>query len=71
VKITVRNVNGQTVWSRTEANAVNEGEYRTEWDLTDMRGRRVPDGIYIYSAEVTADGSKRTVRSRKLLVLAP
>ncbi|MCP9610783.1 type IX secretion system sortase PorU [Coprobacter tertius] len=40
-----------------------------EWDLTDLSGRRVPPGIYIYRAVISTDTEKEATKSKKIVVL--
>ena len=69
VTISVYNLLGHKLWSRTSTG--RSDMYLTSpvtWDLTDGTGRRVPRGIYVYSATVTADGENFTTASRKIAV---
>ena len=38
------------------------------WDLTDSAGRRVPRGIYLYRATITADNETFDTGSRRIAV---
>ena len=40
------------------------------WNMQDNGGARVPGGIYIYRATITADGAQMTTRAQKLAVPA-
>lgn len=40
------------------------------WNLTDMAGRRVPRGIYVYRATVTTDGTQHATASKRIAVAA-
>lgn len=69
VTISVYNLLGHKLWSQTSTG--RSDMYLTApvtWDLTDATGRRVPRGIYVYSATVTADGENFTTASRKIAV---
>ena len=69
VTISVYNLLGHKLWSRTSTG--RSDMYLSSpvtWDLTDGTGRRVPRGIYVYSATVTADGENFTTASRKIAV---
>ena len=41
------------------------------WNLSDMSGRRVNRGIYIYKALITTDGKQYSSKSKKIAVAAP
>lgn len=72
VTIEVFNLNGQPQWSSTVTG--RSDMFTTSpvvWDLTDMTGRRVPRGIYLYRASLSADGGETsTSASRRLAVTA-
>ena len=71
VRLGVYNLMGQEVWTTTETG--KSDMFRTfpiTWDLTDMAGRRVPRGIYIYRASISTDGVQESTKSKKLAVAA-
>lgn len=69
VKISVYNLLGTLIWSGESDARSNMGvSSPVVWDLKDNGGTRVARGIYVYRAEVTAEGSTSTTASRKLAV---
>lgn len=69
VTLTVYSLMGRPVWSKTvKAKADMFETAPITWDLTDMAGRRVPRGIYLYRAAISADGVSYATQNRKLAV---
>ena len=69
VSIEVYDLMGRMVWSTTQAG--RSDMYTSTpitWDLTDIGGRRVPRGIYVYRATITTDGIRETTKAKKLAV---
>jgi len=71
VTITVYNLLGRALWSKTVTGRSDMfTTVPVTWDLTDNAGRRVGRGIYLYSATITTDGQAFTTNSRRLAVTA-
>lgn len=69
VTVSVYNLLGHKLWSQTSTGRSDMYlSAPVTWDLTDGTGRRVPRGIYVYSATITADGENFTTASRKIAV---
>lgn len=69
VTVSVYNLLGHKLWSQTSTGRSDMYiSSPVTWNLTDGTGRRVPRGIYIYSATITADGENFTTASRKIAV---
>jgi len=69
VSIEVYDLMGRRIWSTTQAG--RSDMYLSTpitWDLTDISGRRVPRGIYIYRATISTDGIKEATKAKKLAV---
>lgn len=69
--IEVFNLSGKKVWDsdRTVLSDM-QGGLRTQWNLCDSAGRRVPRGIYLYRATVETPEGMYTSQTRKLAVTA-
>ena len=39
-----------------------------EWNLTDKAGRRVQNGIYLYRAIISVNGSSEATKTQKIMV---
>ena len=71
VTIYVYNLMGQLVWSATETGRSEMFEsFPVTWDLTDLAGRRVPRGVYVYRAGISTNGVQETTESCKIAVTA-
>ena len=45
------------------------GAYTVDWDLTLDTGGRLQTGVYLYRVRAGSDGSKKTSKAKKLIVL--
>lgn len=71
VTLSIYNLLGQPVWSTTQSGRSNLfNSFPINWDLTDMAGRRVPRGIYIYKASISTDNEQYDTASKKIAVTA-
>lgn len=72
VWITVYNLLGQPVWTgSSKGMSDNDLSSPVTWDLTDMTGRRVQRGIYLYRASITTDSNHYESASQRIAVTAP
>lgn len=72
VTIEVFSISGRREWVSTVTGRSDMFTTRpVVWDLTDMSGRRVPRGIYLYRASLSADGGETmTSMSKRIAVTA-
>ncbi len=72
VTVTVYNLLGRPVWSGSVSGRSDMFlSVPVTWDLTDSSGRRVPRGIYLYRATISAKGgSTYETASRRIAVTA-
>lgn len=69
VTIEVYDLMGRRVWSTTQSGRSDMyTSTPVTWDLTDVSGRRVPRGIYVYRATISTDGIKEATKAKKLAV---
>ena len=69
VTVTVYDLMGHPVWDSTvKGMADMDISTPVTWDLTDYSGRRVPRGIYLYRASITADNTRYETASRRIAV---
>ena len=68
VKVTVEvyDLMGCRIWQTTQPGSGST--VPVTWNLQDDGGRRVPGGIYIYRAIISADGIKEATKAKKLAV---
>lgn len=69
--VDVFDLGGKKVWS---GNSSTDGDFNSSlsmnWDLCDRTGARVPRGIYLYRATVTAQDGTSATKTKKLAVTA-
>ena len=71
VSLYVYDLMGRLVWSTTESGKSDMfTSFPITWNLTDLAGRRVPRGIYIYKAGISTDGIHETTKAKKIAVAA-
>lgn len=72
VTIEVFSMMGRPIWSgKAEGRSDMLRSVPVSWNLTDMGGRRVPRGIYLYRATISGGGQNYTTASRRIAVTAP
>ncbi len=71
VEVTVYNLVGTPVWTgKASGRSDMFLSVPVSWDLTDMAGRRINRGIYLYRARITADGKSYETATRRIAVTA-
>lgn len=71
VSLFVYDLMGRLVWSSQESGKSDMfTSFPITWNLTDMSGRRVPRGIYVYQAGISTDGVQETTKAKKIAVTA-
>lgn len=71
VSLFVYDLMGRLVWSTQESGKSDMfTSFPITWDLTDMSGRRVPRGIYVYKAGISTDGIQESTKAKKIAVAA-
>ena len=71
VTLYVYDMMGRLVWSAQESGKSDMfTSFPITWDLTDMAGRRVPRGIYVYKAGISTDGVQETTKAKRIAVTA-
>ena len=69
VTIEVYDLMGRMVWKTTQSGRSDMyTSTPVTWDLTDLGGRRVPRGIYVYRATILTDGIREATKAKKLAV---
>ena len=72
ITMEIYNMLGQRVWTSEQSGRSDLfTSFPITWNLTDMSGRRVVRGIYLYRATMTeADGSTSNSVTKKIAVAA-
>lgn len=72
VTLDIYDIAGRRVWSSTVTDRSDMFlSAPIHWDLTDLAGRRVPRGIYIYRATVTTPDHTVYSKAKRIAVAAP
>lgn len=69
VEIEVFDMSGRLLWRHDESGVSTTGAYTVDWDLSLDSGGHLQTGVYLYRIKVGADGSKKTSKAKKLIVL--
>ena len=69
VVIEIYDVSGRQLWRHAEKGVSDSGQYTVKWDLTTDSGRPLGTGVYLYRANVSADGSGFASKVRKLIII--
>lgn len=59
-EIVIRDSNGNLV-DRIQLSGLKAGTYKIDWDATDLKGNKVPDGNYTFSIIVPYDNTTKTI----------
>lgn len=71
VSVTVYDLLGHPVWTgSSKGMSDNDLSSPVTWDLTDMAGRRVVRGIYLYRATISTDNAHYETSSQRIAVTA-
>ena len=69
VEIEVFDMSGRPLWKHKESGVSANNNYTVDWDLTPDTGGRLQTGVYLYRVRAGSDGSKKTSKAKKLIVL--
>lgn len=69
VEIEVFDTVGRILWRHKENGVSPSNTYTVDWDLTTDNGGRLQTGVYLYRASVSSDGSSRSSKAKKLIVI--
>ncbi len=69
VELDVFDLSGRHLWEHHDMGVATDGAYTLRWDLTVDGGQRLQTGVYLYRVSVSCDGSKRTSKAKKLIVI--
>ena len=69
VELDVFDLSGRHLWQHRDMGVATDGAYTLQWDLTVDGGQRLQTGVYLYRVSVSCDGSKKTSKAKKLIVI--
>ena len=69
VVIELFDMSGRKLWQHEESGVSTDSAYTVDWDLTLDTGGRLQTGVYLYRVRAGSDGSKKTSKAKKLIVL--
>ena len=70
IRIDVFNLAGAKMWSIEQSEYAEVFEAHIPWNLQSSYGQKIPPGVYVYRATISADGSTETTEAKKLIILA-
>ena len=69
VTIEVFDMMGRLLWRHQESGVAAQSTYTVDWDLTTNAGSKLSTGVYLYRAQLSADGSAKSSKAKKLIVI--
>lgn len=70
VTVSVYDLSGLMLWSHTEKGMSSWlNAYPIDWDLTDLSGRRLAPGIYLYKATIKTKEGEEGTKAKKMIIL--
>lgn len=69
VEIEVFDISGRPLWKHKENGVSPAGAYTVEWDLVKDDGGRLGTGVYLYRVQISSNGSSKSSKARKLIVI--
>ena len=69
VELDIFDLSGRHLWQHRDAGVSTDGAYTLQWDLTMDGGERLQTGVYLYRVSVSCDGSKKSTKAKKLIVI--
>ena len=69
VEIDIFDMSGRHLWRHSESGVSTDSSYTVDWDLTVGGGEKLQTGVYLYRASISCDGSSKTSKAKKLIVI--
>ena len=69
VTLDIFDTSGRQLWRHEESGISTDGAYTLPWNLTVDGGQRLQTGVYLYRVSVACDGSKKTSKAKKLVII--
>lgn len=68
VNIDIFDISGRHLWTYTDKGVTSAGSYTMDWNLTIDGGERLKTGVYLYRVRISADGSSKVSKAKKLVI---
>lgn len=69
VDIDIFDISGRHLWTYSDTGVATTGTYTTDWNLTIYGGERLQTGVYLYRVRISADGSSKVSKAKKLIII--
>ncbi len=69
VDIDIFDISGRHLWTYSDTGVATTGTYTTDWNLTIDGGERLQTGVYLYRVRISADGSSKVSKAKKLIII--
>lgn len=69
VEIDVFDMSGRQLWKHREQGVSTSNAHTVDWDLTVDSGSRLQTGVYLYRVRISAEGSSKVSKVKKLIVV--
>ena len=69
IDIDIFDISGRHLWTYSDTGVATTGTYTTDWNLTIDGGERLQTGVYLYRVRISADGSSKVSKAKKLIII--
>lgn len=69
VDIDIFDISGRHLWTYSDSGVATTGTYTADWNLTVDGGERLQTGVYLYRVRISADGSSKVSKAKKLIII--
>ena len=69
VDIDIFDISGRHLWTYSDSGISTAGTYTVDWNLTIDGGERLQTGVYLYRVRISADGSSKVSKAKKLIII--
>ena len=69
VFIDIFDISGRHLWTYSDTGVATAGTYTVDWNLTIDGGEKLQTGVYLYRVRISADGSNKVSKAKKLIII--
>ena len=69
VFIDIFDISGRHLWTYSDTGVSTAGTYTVDWNLTIDGGEKLQTGVYLYRVRISADGSNKVSKAKKLIII--